>query len=222
MGGVRVKTAGPGRQVQDISFFHGILRRRVDELSAELGRLQEEIGTRTRDKTTHQVRLCPFSLCSLPIGSVVPQALERQYETLITEVRNLEGTLADYNLARDKVRAGTDPAEVVNYCKSLKNRNMKEAQDIDAIFLERQDLERGESRLEGQIQEIHDRARARLDTLPPAQREEYASLLERNTKLSRAVEGARVSFCSGWGFVPCSERFGADGAVVVEPTGAGA
>jgi hypothetical protein len=38
--------------------------------------------------------------------------LEKQYEEVIREVRDLEGTLADYNLATDKVRSSTEPSEV--------------------------------------------------------------------------------------------------------------
>ena len=39
--------------------------------------------------------------------------LERQYEDMIKEVRDLEGILADYNLSTDKMRSNTDPAEVM-------------------------------------------------------------------------------------------------------------
>ena len=55
MGGMRVKTAGPGRQVQDVSFFHGLLRKRVADLVAELGRMRTEMGERSKNKATQQV-----------------------------------------------------------------------------------------------------------------------------------------------------------------------
>lgn len=38
---------------------------------------------------------------------------ERKYETLIREVRNLEGELADQNLALDKQRTGTRVEDVL-------------------------------------------------------------------------------------------------------------
>lgn len=177
MGGMRVKTAGPGRQVQDVSYYHGLVRARVEAITAELGRMREEMGTRAKNKTTHQT-------------------LERKYESLIKEVRGLEGTLADYNLAQDKTRSGVDPAEILAYCDSLHRRNADEARAIDRIFLDRQDVEKGVGRLEAAAAEVQSRGRARLDSLPAAQRAEYAALLERNEHASAAVEGARVSLAA--------------------------
>ena len=55
MGGMRVKTAGPGRQVQDVSFFQGELRRRVAALVEELGKMRAEMEGRAKDKATHTV-----------------------------------------------------------------------------------------------------------------------------------------------------------------------
>lgn len=45
---------------------------------------------------------------------------ERKYEGLLKEVRNLEGTLADYNLAMDKLRTSTDPEEVRGYHRQVR------------------------------------------------------------------------------------------------------
>ncbi len=39
-------------------------------------------------------------------------SLEKRYDQLIKQVRNLEGDLADYNLALDKQRTDTRPEEV--------------------------------------------------------------------------------------------------------------
>lgn len=41
--------------------------------------------------------------------------LERRHEDLVNEVRNLEGELADYNLAMDKLRTNVDPSEILSY-----------------------------------------------------------------------------------------------------------
>ena len=44
---------------------------------------------------------------------------ERRYESLLKDVRSLEGTLADYNLAMDKLRTSTDPEEVRQYHREV-------------------------------------------------------------------------------------------------------
>jgi len=89
----RLQSAGPGRQVYDLSYFIGLIRQRCGDLTREIAKLGEEIQRRTRDAKTME-------------------SLEREYDDLIGEVRQLEGELADYNLAMDKSRAGTDPSEL--------------------------------------------------------------------------------------------------------------
>lgn len=63
-------------------------------MSAEIDRLKQKIGQTHKDTSTYA-------------------QLERKYETLIKEVRNLEGNLADYNLAMDKSRTGTVRADAI-------------------------------------------------------------------------------------------------------------
>ena len=128
-----------------------------------------------------------------PTPNAPAQTLSRRYEDLIGEVRGLEGTLADYNLAQDKARAGVDPVEIAAFGASLRRRNADESRAIDRIFLDRQDIERGVERLEAQTQEVRAAERARLDTLPAGQRAEFAALLERNEASSKKVDAARVS-----------------------------
>lgn len=41
----------------------------------------------------------------------------------LQEVKTLEGTLADYNLAVDKVRTTADPGEVTKYLHDLEDQN---------------------------------------------------------------------------------------------------
>lgn len=45
-----------------------------------------------------------------------------RYGTLINDVRELEGTLADHNLALDKARSSSDVSEQRRYCDMLKVR----------------------------------------------------------------------------------------------------
>ena len=47
--------------------------------------------------------------------------LERQYETLIKDVRKFEGELADYNLALDKHRSDTKPEDIEALYMHIKN-----------------------------------------------------------------------------------------------------
>jgi len=207
MGGMRVKTAGPGRQVQDVSFYHGVLRKRVADLMEELARMRAEMDDRAKSKTTQQVSRgarpagalprplnAPDCLANLRLPPAPPlQSLSRRYDDLIAEVRGLEGSLADYNLAQDKTRGGIDPSEIANFGESLRRRNADEARAIDRIFLDRQEVEKGVQRLEALVDEVREAEKSRLDSLPPAQRSEFAGLLERNAQSASKVDARRVS-----------------------------
>ena len=71
--------------VQDASYFTAILRQKINEISSEITRMRGEVEKGTKD-------------------AAVMSQYERKYDTLIKEVRSLEGDLADYNLAMDKSR----------------------------------------------------------------------------------------------------------------------
>lgn len=102
-----MKTAGGGgfgRQVQDGSFFIGVLRSKMNDIRAEISRLRAEMERHEKD----------FSQQG---------HLERTYETMLQEVKGLEGTLADYNLAVDKARTTADPGEVAKSLHDLEDQN---------------------------------------------------------------------------------------------------
>ena len=93
MKGMRATTAGPGRLVQDSTFFVGVISGKVNAITEEIAKLQKEIDDHTRDQSQSQ-------------------SMQRKAEELDKEVRSLEGTLADYNIAMDKQRQGSDPSDI--------------------------------------------------------------------------------------------------------------
>mmetsp|Transcript_9149 Transcript_9149/g.18313 ORF Transcript_9149/g.18313 Transcript_9149/m.18313 type:complete len:581 (+) Transcript_9149:55-1797(+) len=160
-----MKTAvGPGRQVQDSSFYIGLLRTKITDITKETRKIKTDMDNMQRDAGQYS-------------------QLERKYESLLKEVRNLEGTLADYNLAMDKLRTSTDPQEVTAYQANLEARNRNEAAEIDKVFLLKQQKEKGTQDLEHQIGEVHRQAEARIKKLEPAKLREYEELIGRSQKL---------------------------------------
>jgi hypothetical protein len=95
MKGMRATTAGV-RLVQDSTYFVGVLRGKVNAITEEISKLQKEIDEHNRDQSQ-------------------ASSMQRKAEELDAEVRKLEGTLADYNIAMDKLRQGTDPADLTRY-----------------------------------------------------------------------------------------------------------
>lgn len=56
-------------------------------------------------------------------------------------MRQLEGQLADYNLALDKLRTNTRPEDVSNTYNHVKNNNEKLKNELDEIFMQRKRVE---------------------------------------------------------------------------------
>ena len=82
--GMRAQGA-TGRLVEDTSYYVGLIRKKMNEINTETNRLRQEIDQQSKD------------------SSQIAQ-LEKKYETLLKNKEALEGQLADYNLALDKVR----------------------------------------------------------------------------------------------------------------------
>lgn len=93
MKGMRPTTQGLGRLVKDSTYYVGVLRGKVNSITDEISKLRKEIEEHTKDKSQ-------------------ASSMQRKAEELDAEVRKLEGTLADYNIAMDKMRQGTDPSEL--------------------------------------------------------------------------------------------------------------
>lgn len=159
MMGMRVGSAGPGRQVQDASFFMGKLHSKTSELTAEIDKLQKEVEQDAKDKAQYA-------------------QLERKYETLALEVRDLEGQLADYNLAMDKLRSATDPNEIRQVHEQLRARNGKEAEEVDRIFILRSEQDKAVRRMEEEMHDIHTKHQDKINQLAPHKLQRYKELLE--------------------------------------------
>jgi intraflagellar transport protein 74 len=169
MMGMRVGTAGPGRQVQDASFFMGKLHAKMTEITSEIERLHKEIEQDAKDKSQYA-------------------QLERKYETLAGEVRDLEGQLADYNLAMDKLRSATDPHEIRQVQEQLHHRNGKEAEEVDRIFIMRQEQEASVRRMESEMNEIHMKHQDKINTLAPQKLQRYKEMLEEHHQSEVEIE----------------------------------
>ena len=140
--------------MQDISFHLTQLRKRVGEISSEIRRMHQEHGQLQKDTSTHDTLQRRYDDCIKDVCSAICANALLILSAIALQVRNLEGELADYNLAMDKARTSVDPAEVTRFQAQLAAHNKDSEQQIDHIFVERQEREQGVHRLEQQIQEV--------------------------------------------------------------------
>jgi intraflagellar transport protein 74 len=86
--GMKTQGQGTGRLVQDNSYYVGLLRKKITDVSGETRKLRGEIEQQSKDNSSYN-------------------QLEKRYENLSKDKEKLEGDLADYNLAMDKTRTST-------------------------------------------------------------------------------------------------------------------
>ncbi|KRX09335.1 hypothetical protein PPERSA_09219 [Pseudocohnilembus persalinus] len=119
------------------------------------------------------------------------QNLDKKFEDLTKEVRELEGKLADYNLAFDKQRAGTRPEEIRNMYEHIKIQNDRWRNQLDEIFIERKNQEEQIQQIENQLQDLHELAQQKISELLPEQRQEYENLIQESKDLQVQIQNSR-------------------------------
>ncbi|GET88605.1 intraflagellar transport protein-like protein [Leishmania tarentolae] len=108
-------SAGPGRQVGDRSYYIGLIRPKIAELSAEIERLQEQEQLIDRN------------------SSVLTQ-LQQKSKTLQDDIAKLKDTLADVNIAVEN-SSSLDLAAVKEESARLEKQNIARRKKVDDLFL---------------------------------------------------------------------------------------
>jgi intraflagellar transport protein 74 len=111
-----------GRIVEDTSYYVGILRKRITDITNETRKLTIEADNHNKDTQQYS-------------------QLERKYESLLKSKESLEGQLADYNLALDKTRTSTDTDDVQHMSIHLQEKNKQTGIELDRIFAMRKSKE---------------------------------------------------------------------------------
>lgn len=169
-----VKTQfGQQRQIYDRTYYLNILKQKNVELQNEISKLRDEVETIKNDN-----QLCV--------------TLERQFDELIKEVRQLEGDLADYNLALDKQRSDTKPEDIMAILYHIQAQNDKQRRQLDEIFIQRKNKESDIAVIEDQIHEINLSFEERLNELDPDLRTQYERLREENGLLEQEIVKRRT------------------------------
>lgn len=152
--GIKPTTAGPKRKVLSRSYFLVLLKQKISDLTSEIADFREQ-----KEHLQNEIE--------------VQKKLETHHSVLASEVRDLEGTLADYNLAMDKQRSGTRPEDLLNIKEHIALQNKKLRAQVDLIFTERKNVEEKVAILEDRICELKGTADLKLNELSHSQKTEY-------------------------------------------------
>ncbi|XP_077410406.1 intraflagellar transport protein 74 homolog isoform X5 [Vanacampus margaritifer] len=164
LSGMKTGLKGPQRQILDKSYYLGLLRSKINELTTEIGKLHKEMDTFNQENSVYL-------------------SYEKRAESLAAEIRDLQGQLADYNMLMDKLNTNSDMEEMINDYNSLKAQNDREAESIDSIFIERREREDAIRAIEEEIKKERRVAEEIVQAMPAPKQEKYFTMTRANEEL---------------------------------------
>ncbi|XP_070598582.1 intraflagellar transport protein 74 homolog [Erythrolamprus reginae] len=164
LSGMKTGIKGPQRQIMDKSYYLGVLRGKINELTAEINKLQKEVDMYNQENSVYL-------------------SYEKRAESLASEIKEFQGQLADYNMLVDKLNTNTDMEEVMSDYNLLKAQNDREAQSIDIIFTERQSKEKLIQAVEDDIRKEKQAAENIIKNMSEEDQTKYIEMKMANEKL---------------------------------------
>ncbi|XP_062340812.1 intraflagellar transport protein 74 homolog [Osmerus eperlanus] len=164
LSGMKTGMKGPQRQILDKSYYLGLLRSKINELTTETSKLQKDIDTYSQENSVYL-------------------SYEKRAEGLAGEIKDMQGQLADYNMLVDKLNTNTEMEEVMNDFNMLKAQNDREAQSMDVIFTERREKEEMIRAVEEEIDREKQAAEDIVKKMAPEKQAKYAEMKTNNEEL---------------------------------------
>eukprot|EP00795_Rhopilema_esculentum_P004799 gene4799-21108_t len=180
LAGIKTQSQGPQRQVQDKSYWLGLLRAKINDLNSEVNKLSKDITNFNQENASYLT-------------------YEKRAENLATEIKELQGQLTDYNTLVDKLNTSSSFDDLKEDYELLKLQNEKETKAIDDLFSQRQSKEQNVKSLEVEIDQQRRMTESMVaDMLSlifstfilqhPKLREKYAQLKKINLSLQGDLE----------------------------------
>eukprot|EP01006_Ploeotia_vitrea_P011379 TRINITY_DN3025_c0_g1_i1.p1 TRINITY_DN3025_c0_g1~~TRINITY_DN3025_c0_g1_i1.p1 ORF type:complete len:599 (+),score=105.37 TRINITY_DN3025_c0_g1_i1:136-1932(+) len=163
MQGISPGSAQPRRQVADRSYYLGLLRGKITELSTELERLNKEGAT-------------------LEKNSTAMSAMDKKVKGLKKGVAGLKNHLSDLNFTISKAQAGAEIQHINEEAEDLKIKNKEETERADNVFLQMKAKSKAATEIEEKIKKKLDEVDDKLKA-EPEKRAKYYQLREQSDKL---------------------------------------
>lgn len=160
---------GPQRQFQDKSYFMGVLRSKMSELSTEIGSMRSEISAATDEQSTFLT-------------------YDKRVKETASELTNLQSQLADYNLLVDKMNTDTEVILVQQEAQEMSSQNESDSREVESLFAEKQDRLSHILRLEQELEQEGHMADNLVSAMKPKLRDRYVELKNQNSQFQVALE----------------------------------
>ncbi|CAF0784862.1 unnamed protein product [Adineta ricciae] len=169
LGGIHNASGFGGRQVQDRTYFVGLVRSKVTELEAEIERLQRETDSFTEDNKQYF-------------------ALSKAAEDLSQQIESLRNELGDYNMIIDRLQTTGEVAELKKEYADLSAHNHHVESNIDEIYLEKQRKEERIQRLERDLNEEKKKSERLLENMNPEFKQRYSRIKSTSNQLQSQMD----------------------------------
>ncbi|KAJ3090365.1 Intraflagellar transport protein 74 [Quaeritorhiza haematococci] len=169
LGGVKMTSQGPGRVVQDKTYFQAELRQKINLLWGEIAKLNNEAEQIQKENSNYST-------------------FERRADALAEELKDLQGQLGDLNTLVDKLHTDADLEDLERACEQSKAKKQRQSQVLDEVFALRQQKDNLVRELERTIEAERQKAEAHINELPPAKRSQYLKWKEENQSLQTETE----------------------------------
>lgn len=169
LGGMKTGVKGPQRQVQDRTYYLGLIRGKINELLAENAKLNKDIENVTDENSTYLT-------------------YEKRAETLASEIRDLQGELGDYNTLVDKLTTDEDIQDVEFDLNDLRASNEREAKKIEELFEIKKEKEDQVRLIEQELDQEKRMADNLVNDMNQEMRGKYFKLKDMNEHMLRQLE----------------------------------
>uniref|UniRef100_A0A7N8XWW1 Intraflagellar transport 74 n=1 Tax=Mastacembelus armatus TaxID=205130 RepID=A0A7N8XWW1_9TELE len=178
LSGMKTGMKGPQRQILDKSYYLGLLRSKINELSTETSKLHKEIDNYNQENSVYL-------------------SYEKRAEGLAAEIKDLQGQLADYNMLVDKLNTNTEMEEMINDYNIVSILCKQYDSFTDIFYLKEEAIRAIEEEIRRQKQ-VADEV---VQSMPAAKQEKYFNMATANEELLQVYSGTTVTFLAAVAFV---------------------
>lgn len=172
LGGFQQNTGGFNRQIQDKTYYLGILRSKISEINNEIIRMNKEMTNMNSDNSNY-----------LSYG--------KKAEELNLQIEESKGELADYNMVLERLNTASNLSDLKSDYQNLKYHNDQEQKSLDYLFVEKGKKEEVVKRHDKEIAEEKKRREKVLSSMSGSIRAKYEKIKIESDKLQQALESSQ-------------------------------
>lgn len=172
LGGFQANTGGFNRQIQDKSYYLGILRSKISEINNEILRMNKDMTNMNSDNSNY-----------LSYG--------KKAEELNAQIEESRGDLADYNMVLERLNTASSLSDIRSDYTNLKLHNDQEQKSLDFLFIEKGKKEEVAKRHEKEIGEEKKRREKILSSMSGSIRSKYEKIKIDSDKLQQQLESSQ-------------------------------